>query len=103
VQQMYAVIGKLTGAKWATNQSNNIAKVRSHMGVNTTTDENGNPIDTPAINSKKTEQDSMVSKITETQKQKLSIDINDNSNGKASFKTDSNLIPIKMTSTMLGV
>lgn len=51
------------------------------------------------INSKKAEQDAMVSRTESTQKQNVSIDINDKT-GRASVTSSNDMVPVKVSSTL---
>lgn len=45
IQQIVGLIAKFTGADWASQAVRDIENFRAELGVNTTTDENGNPIE----------------------------------------------------------
>ena len=97
LQQLLEIAAKLTGFDWAADAAKSIEKFRADMGVNVTTDESGKPIE--AINPKKSEQDALVERMESTQNQNVKIDINDKT-GRAKMMTDTNLIPINLTSTL---
>lgn len=98
LQQVLKIVYSLTGAKWAGNAYSEVEKFRSAMGVNVTTDENGKAI-TPAVNPKQAEQNAMISRTESTQRQNVSIDIND-STGRANVTSSNDMIPIKTTKTL---
>lgn len=100
-QQIMKLIANITGAKWASNLEKATAITRKVIGVNTTTDENGEEIKTnptPALNPEAQRQMALRETIM-TQRQNVAIDINDQT-GRASVRSDNDMIPIKLTSTM---
>lgn len=99
LQQLLGIIAKVTGADWAANAVKNIEQFRAEMGVDVTG--NDAKATTPAINTEAAKQDAITSRMEKTEKQKVAIDINDNT-GRASFKTDGDMIPISLTSTRAG-
>lgn len=52
LQQVVKLIGNITGAQWAKDLDATIQGFRTNIGVNTTTDESGEPLARPAINPK---------------------------------------------------
>ena len=95
LQYVLSLIAKITGADWAKNAASGIEKFRTDLGV----DMNGDTAVTPAVNPKKVEQDAMVSRTESTQKQNVSIDINDNT-GRANVSSSNEMIPITTTRTL---
>lgn len=95
LQYVLSLIAKITGADWAKSAATGIEKFRTDLGV----DVNGNAAVTPAVNSKKVEQDAMVSRTESTQKQNVTIDINDSS-GRANVTSSNDMIPITTTRTL---
>lgn len=95
LQQLLELIEKFTGMDLG---SSLIKSFRADLGLNT---------DTPTENDKavnpKVEQTNIQSSFVESiQKQTLAVDINDNSNGKATVKNSGGAIPINYTSTRSG-
>lgn len=52
LQQLLGLVAKFTGAKWATKAVADLGALRNYLGVNTTTDEKGNPLNKLASNTK---------------------------------------------------
>lgn len=98
IQQIVELIAKVTGAEWAENAVKSIQKFRADLGVNTTTNESGQPLVRPAVNPEAARQDAIVQRI-ETNRQNVAIDIRDQT-GRASVQSDNDMIPVTLTSTM---
>jgi TP901 family phage tail tape measure protein len=100
LQQVLEIISKLTGFDWASDAAKSLAAFRKDMGVNVTTDENGKSLtEKPLINPEAQKQDALVQRMETSQKQKVSIDINDKT-GRAKVNSDNDFVPIKLTSTL---
>jgi len=100
LQYVLSLIAKITGADWAKSASTGIEKFRTDIGVDV--NGNGETSVTPAINSKKTEQNALiVSRSESTQRQNVSIDIND-STGRANVTSSNDMVPITTTRTLGG-
>lgn len=100
--ELMAAATAWTGNEYFTNKLNDFKQFRSDY-VNGTDSNNpvaGGLTTTPAINPKAAEQDAIVSRMLSVQQQNVKIDINDKSNGKAKVSSDSNMVPINLTSTM---
>lgn len=75
LQQALGLVAKLTGAKWAVSAVADLQALRNAIGVNTVTDETGKSITpAPAINTKKTNQDAIVSRTENTQNKNVTLD-----------------------------
>lgn len=100
LQQALELIAKFTGADWAASAAESIKNFRTELGVNTTSDESGEALQAkPAVNPKAAEQDSMVSKMIDIKQQNVAISIVD-PNNRTSVKSDSDLVPIRLGSTV---
>lgn len=97
LQYVLSLIAKITGADWAKSAASGIEKFRTDLGV----DVNGSAAVTPAVNPKKVEQDAMISRSESTQKQNVTIDINDSS-GRANVTSSNDMVPITTTRTLGG-
>lgn len=100
IQQIVELIANITGATWAENAVKSIQKFRADLGVNTTTDESGQPLpNAPAINPEAARQEALTNRTETTNRQNVAIDIRDQT-GRASVQSDDDLVPISLTSTM---
>lgn len=77
LQQLLAIVAKVSGWDWAGDAAKNIEKFRADLGVNVTTDEGGHPLnEKKAINGKADNNESiiqqMISKVTQ-QKVELTV------------------------------
>ena len=98
IQQIVKLIANVTGADWATSAVEGIEKMRASLGLNVTTDENGNPLpERERVNPRIDEQRSMQETINQ-QKQNVSMTINDKT-GRAEVESDNDFMPIKLSTT----
>lgn len=96
LQQLLSLVEKFTGLNLG---SSVIKDFRADLGLNTTEDKTENDM---AVNPK-VEQSNIQQTFAESiQKQSLAVDINDNSNGKATVKASNGPIPINFSSTRSG-
>lgn len=88
------------GGDLAADAAKGLEKFRTELGVNTTTDESGNPLPArEAINPRKSEQDAIVSRIESSQSQNVRIVVDDKT-GAARVESDNDLIPVSLTPTL---
>lgn len=74
VQQLLTLLSNIPGiGKFAASGASKIASIREGLGVNTTTDESGEPLNA-AVNPKKSEQDALVSRMETTQNKSMFLD-----------------------------
>jgi TP901 family phage tail tape measure protein len=100
IQQLSKIIAEWTGAQWAKNAVKLIDIARKNLGVNVTTDENGEKLqDTEAVNPEAKRQQAIVQRLEKSEQQNVRIDIADQT-GRAKLSSDRNLPNIKLTSTL---
>lgn len=99
VEQLMHIIGRLTHWDWANQAAADLNKFRVDMGVNTTTDDNGNPINKPAINSEATRHEMITSHLTQNKNSNATLTIA-NAPAGSTLSTDSGAVPVKSSSTM---
>lgn len=111
LQQLLELASNIPGiGDFAAKGAEKILKFRQDLGVNTTTDESGNPIqnssavtgqDAPLVftSPAAARNENLVQTMETIQKQRVSLDINNNTGYSANVKTDNDLIPIGLTST----
>jgi TP901 family phage tail tape measure protein len=98
LQQILEIISKITGADWAAAAAKGIEGFRADLGVNTSTDESGQPL--PVLNPAQSKQNALSSALQESiQTQNVNIDIQDKT-GRAKMQTDNSIVPVRLTSTM---
>jgi TP901 family phage tail tape measure protein len=98
LQQVMKIIADVTGADWAKSAMNNIEQFRKDMGVNVTTDENGQPLEsTPALASSM--QKAITQKIESTNNARVAIDVND-PNKRTSVSSNNDAVKINLSSTL---
>lgn len=75
LQQVLKIISAVTGADWAAKAMADVEQFRAQMGVNVTTDENGQPLAaTPALNPKAAEQDALTQRIENSTSKNVTVD-----------------------------
>lgn len=94
VQQIAKLIANITGAEWAKNAVKAIEFTRKQLGVNTETDESGNPLPKESINPKQAQRDVMREEISAIRQTNSKLVIEDES-GRA--KLSGNDPSIKLT------
>jgi TP901 family phage tail tape measure protein len=101
VQQLLKLIGNITGATWATQAAKGIGFMRQSLGVNTTTDESGQPLQTKAINPKAEDRANILEMISSQFNSTLTIQDN---TGRGKLSGDKNpnisLMAPKLSSTV---
>lgn len=100
LQQVFKLLSNIPGVgQFAQNAIKGIELIRGRLGVNTTTDESGEPLaeEKPLLNAEAAKQESLRETITE-QRQNVSIGIKDET-GRAEVRSDNDFIPIKLEST----
>lgn len=103
LQQIVSLIADITGAEWATNAVKSIEDFRKGLGVNVATDESGAPLPGATdISTKSAEQEALAQRMESTQKQSVTMDINNNTGFQASISSDNDIVPISLSSTMPG-
>jgi TP901 family phage tail tape measure protein len=88
IQQIVELIAEITGAEWANNAVKNIQDFRKGIGVQV--DEKVNP--------KQSEQEGLSQRIEKHESQNVAINIKDQT-GRASFESDNDLVPVRLSST----
>lgn len=103
LQQLLQIAAKLPGkaGEWAATGAAKIEAFRANtLGVNTTTDESGNPLDKKeAINTKQAEQDALMQRMEKTSTSNVNVNFNDPGGMVKNIQQDNGLIPIKLSST----
>ena len=103
VQQLVSLIGKITGADWAKDAAASIQRYRDSLGVNTATDESGNPLEKKAVvNTRATQQEALFNEKRMTNDARVDININDPTGRTTSKGTGGDFLSIKTTSTHPG-
>jgi TP901 family phage tail tape measure protein len=114
LQQILEIASGLPGkmGEWAATGAAKIEEFRANLGVNTTTDESGNPLNptgaSPMLDSgqpfmlqnnpQAVAAQSSVERMESVSRQNVSIDIKDQT-GRASVSSDNDMIPINLTTT----
>lgn len=101
LEQMMLLIAKITGADWASDAAAGIAKFRKDLGVNVSTEENGDQRKNAPLVSTQVEKQAMMSQMysESVQRQNVNVDIKtDQENTKV--KSDNNIAKVKLSSTM---
>lgn len=98
LQQIAKLLAAWTGIEAFANAEKLIAFARRQLEVNVSTDENGQPVETPVLNPERERQAALRETIT-TQRQNVAIDIRDQT-GRATMDTDNTVVPVRLTSTM---
>jgi len=94
VQQIVALIGKVTGADWAMDAAASIESFRKDLGVNVE----------PAINPRQTQQEATNSTIENIQRQQVGINIkNESRNPVEATRSGGDFVPVKLSSTWGGM
>lgn len=100
LEQLMGIISKFTGFDWAASAQSGLHKLRTDIGVNTTTDESGNALPTKELlSTKAAQQDAILQQNENTNNAKVAITIKD-PNNRTSAESDNDLVEIKTTSTM---
>ncbi len=99
LQQLLSIIAKITGADWANFAVKKIEDLRAGLGVDVVNNESKGTV--PAVNPELAKQEALTSRLENTEKQKVNIDIKDTT-GKASVSSDNDIVPIKLSSTRNG-
>lgn len=97
LQQVLSLIGKVTGANWAISAAEGLEGFRKSLGVNVETDPEGS--NNPNAPQKPQDPDLLMREITKNQNQNVNVNIKD-STGRATVESDSNDVPVKLTSTL---
>lgn len=101
LQQILGLIGKFTGADWATNAAKGIAKFRDNAGTDSGVDEEGNPLTNKGIvDTRNAQHKAMIEKYEQTNNSKIGILIDNKSGQSVSTSGGGKGIGIKTTSTM---
>lgn len=100
LQQILQIASNLPGkmGEWAQAGANNIEQFRANLGVNTTTDESGEPIK-EAVNTDADQTSALTRVVENIQKQNVSINIKDQT-GRAEVNNGGNFVPVKLSSTV---
>lgn len=106
LQQIFKIVHDITGFKWADDAAKGIEKFRNLVGVNTATDESGNPIQgqpTPVVDNTKAQQDWLHSLAVDKQKADIRLFLND-PKGRLQAESDSSFVKIipQLSSTFQG-
>lgn len=101
LQQVFQLIAKFTGFDWASSAASGIAQFRSNLGVNTTTDESGQPLENKPVVNPKVAQNEALSKTIETTNQNATLDIFGAPQG-SKLTPGKGPLKINMTTTMGG-
>ena len=100
LQQLLEIVAKFDPTDLASEAAAKISKFRADLGVNVTTDESGEPLETPnRLNPKLAEQQALEQTITRNQNQNVAIDINDRT-GNANVSSSNNAIPVNVQRTV---
>lgn len=101
LQQILSLIGKFTGADWATNAAASIAKFRDNSGTDSGVDEDGNPLTNKGVvDTRNAQHKAMIAKYEQTNNAKVGITIDNKSGQPVSASGSGQGISIKTTSTM---
>lgn len=96
IQSLLEAIAEVTGFDWAANAAESIKGFRGDMGINVAAeDAQKNEV----VDGTTARHNDMVNQMTTNNNQNVKIDINDKTGGRAKVSSDSNMIPIKTTST----
>jgi TP901 family phage tail tape measure protein len=101
-QQLIGIIADFTGAEWAKNAVKNIDAFRANLGVNTTTDESGNPLPgKEAVSTKVAESENQKQQIElmKTYNSRLTIE---DKTGRGKLDNDNPMISMPQLSTTLA-
>lgn len=103
LQQVFQLISKFTGFDWASSAAAGIGQLRNNLGVNTTTDESGNPIknNKPVVNPKVTQNEGLSSVFKEMSMQNATLNIKGAPPG-STVDPGKGSLKIQMSSTMGG-
>jgi TP901 family phage tail tape measure protein len=102
LQQLLEIAAKLPGkaGEWAATGADKIEQFRNTLGVNTTTDENGNPLPAKeAINPKQVEQDALVQRMEKTNTSSVNVNFNDPGKMIKNISGGDDLIGVQLSST----
>lgn len=102
LQQLLQIAAKLPGkaGEWAATGADKIEQFRNSMGVNTTTDESGNPLPAKeAINPKQAEQDALVQRMEKTNTSSVNVNFNDPGKMIKNISGGDDLIGVQLSST----
>ena len=102
LQQLLQIAAKLPGkaGEWAATGADKIEQFRNTLGVNTTTDENGNPLPSKeAINPKQVEQDALVQRMEKTNTSSVNVNFNDPGKMIKNISGGDDLIGVQLSST----
>ena len=102
LQQLLEIAAKLPGkaGEWAATGADKIEQFRNTLGVNTTTDENGNPLPAKeAINPKQVEQDALVQRMEKTNTSSVNVNFNDPGKMIKNISGGDHLIAVQLSST----
>lgn len=100
LEQILGIIARITGADWAAKAALDLSKFRADMGVNTSTDESGTALN-KQYNTQSQKEENMQKMFSESvQRQKTTIEIENSTGYNAKQKSDSNMTPVTLSSTM---
>jgi TP901 family phage tail tape measure protein len=102
LQQILSLIGKVTGFDWAKNAASGLEKFRSNIGVNTTTDESGEPLPgKEKLSTKVAQNDTRREEISTIKAYQSKLLIEDKT-GKGKLENDNPFISMPKLGTTVG-
>lgn len=100
LQQILEIASKIPGLGWAGNLAAKVGEMREGLGVNTNTDESGNPLlEKQAINTEAGKQEALTQRLESTNNAKVDLNVND-PNNRVKATSNSPLVTIRTGSTM---